>query len=123
MRRSFDQFLEAESHPKSLADFCKKRRDGAAAVAEKSVAKGGPATLTAWHFKAKLPLYDEIVEKIEKGESLGYLKSRFQGILDQLSLGKLSQRKYQELTGMLEVFGEVFIEAGESPIRSNSSTT
>ncbi len=113
MLKSFDQFLEAKNYPKSLADFCKKRRDGAAGVAEKSAAKGGPATLTAWHFKAKLPLYDEIIEKIEKGESLDFLKSRFQEIIDQLSLGKLSQRKYQELTGMLEVFGEVFIKVQE----------
>lgn len=104
--RTFLEFAERNS----LLEFCKQRRKGAEVIAKKAEEKGGVAQLTSWHFFAKLPAYDKIIEKLEKQQSIDFIKEEFNKIKEKIS-ENLTQKQFQELTGELEVLGEVWIKS------------
>lgn len=89
--------------------FCEDRKKGAAKIASEARAKGGPAQLTAWHFAAKLPEYDECIKAIKAGKPANYFQQQEVRLIRQLT-GIRNQRTFQEVMGRAEVWGEVFIK-------------
>jgi hypothetical protein len=89
--------------------FCEDRKKGAAKIASEARAKGGPAQLTAWHFAAKLPEYDECIKAIKNEKPASYFHDQEMRLIRQLT-GIRNQRTFQEVMGRAEVWGEVFIK-------------
>jgi hypothetical protein len=98
---------DSENVNQILIDFCKNRKEGAEKIARKSKEKGGLAMLTAWHFFAKLPAYNEAISHIKKNDIHGFLEGKFNKLKAKVKLQKVSQKQFQELMGKMEVFGEV----------------
>lgn len=108
--RNYQEWKKTEQEkPVALDEFLKKRLEGAKKIANKAEEKGGVAILTAWHFKAKLPLYKQLTKQVENSSVEETVKRRFEAAKKQLSL-QLTQREFQELMGELEVLGEVYLQ-------------
>jgi hypothetical protein len=119
---AYQQVVEKRVQPdpnteESLKQFLAKRLSGAIKIADSSQHKGGFATLTAIHYKAKLKPYRD-AEKMEKNPNMDCDKcnAHYKKMAKQLhaklaDLDKLSQREFQSLMGELEVYGEVYIRA------------
>jgi hypothetical protein len=93
--------------------FCEDRKKGAAKIAQDARSKGGPAQLTAWHFAAKLPEYDECIKAIRAGKSPSHFQQQEVRLIHQLTSIR-NQRTFQEVMGRAEVYGEVFIKVYSS---------
>jgi len=90
-----------------LVKFCEDRKKGASKIATEARAKGGAAQLTAWHFAAKLPEYDECIKAIKNGKSAEYFKQKMlKHMRNASTVG--NQKKFQELLGKAEVYGEIY---------------
>jgi hypothetical protein len=101
----------------SLVQFLDKRLAGAEKIANSSEHKGGFATLTAIHYKAKLKPYKEC-GKMEKSpdKDCDTTNAHYKKMAEELhaklaDLDKLTQKEFQSLMGELEVYGEVYIRA------------
>ena len=90
--------------------FCEDRKKGATKIAHE--AQANAAQLTYWHFAAKLPEYDECIKAIKAGKPASYFQQQEVKLIHQLS-GIRNQRKFQEVMGRVEVYGEVFIKVYE----------
>jgi hypothetical protein len=91
-------------------EFCEDRKKGASKIATEAKGKGaGPAQLTAWHFAAKLPEYDDCIKAIKEKKPASYFHEQELSFIRQIASVK-NQRKFQELMGKAEVWGEVFIK-------------
>jgi chorismate mutase len=93
----------------NLLDFLEKRLEGAKKVAEQARSKGGYAKLTAWHFEAKLPEYEKLIE-LAKDKSDKEVKNKarteFNNYVNKVRSAS-SEKAFQEISGKLEVYGEV----------------
>jgi hypothetical protein len=101
-----------------LTEFIKARKAGAAKIAEEAAAKGGVATLTAQHFRAKLPAYDQVMGLVQKNQDKKALLGALQHLYSTASRNALSSdgmSEFQRYTGVVEVFGEVMFYA-QSPM-------
>lgn len=109
---SYKDFLlsEATTDKKDNIKFVHKRKEGASAIAAKAASKGSYAQLTAWHFKAKLPQYDEALKAITRGENMEFFQRKFNNLLRQLKPRSMSQQVFQKISGELEVYGEILIQ-------------
>lgn len=109
--------IEEEDYPqqsastKRLIEFLKTRKKGAEKIHTEASRKSGTSRLTAKHFGVKLPIYDRIINMVKKDKDLTVLKKEYQSTLSQLRRNR-QPMKFQELTGKLEVLGEVLIETG-----------
>jgi uncharacterized coiled-coil DUF342 family protein len=106
-----DEYEQTHQTDKDLLMFIEKRREGAQKIATSASRKSGPARLTAKHFKAKLPVYDRIKKMVKAGKDLKGLKSEYNKTLSSLRKNIRQPMKFQELTGKLEVLGEILIES------------
>lgn len=92
-------------------EFAKTRGKGAEKISDNAKEKGGLSLLTWHHFKVKLPYYEKAAKgkfDIEKGQK-EYLE-----LLEKLHTStktemNITQIKFQELVGKLEVLGELLI--------------
>jgi hypothetical protein len=97
---------------KTLQEFAKNRLKGASKISKEAKEKGGDALLTYHHFHVKLPYY----QKSADGElNIGGLKEEYDNLLTDLyeatrNSMNISQVKFQELVGKIEVVGELLIE-------------
>jgi len=119
---AYQEIIEKRVQPdptteESFQQFLDKRLAGAEKIANSSEHKGGFATLTAIHYKAKLKPYKEC-SKMEKSKNKNsetakaHYKKMAKDIYTKLAdLDKLSQKEFQALMGELEVYGEVYIRA------------
>lgn len=103
--------LQEDTKTKTEEQFAQKRHDGAKKIAETAQEKGGPAMLTYHHFIVKLPYY----KKAAAG-NLDYddAENEYKKLCKQLvetSYNKMSQTKFQELVGKIEVLGELLINS------------
>lgn len=89
----------------SNVEFFKKRKSGAAKIATEAAAKGGPSQLTAWHFKAKSKPYDQVIDAIKHDKPKQFYVDKCRSVATKLTYGN-SQKRFQELMGELEVWGE-----------------
>jgi hypothetical protein len=100
-----------------LSEFLDKRAKGAANIAATSKKKGGYSLLSAEHFDAKERPYADCVKHKNDKE---YVHKKTNEALDKLKeWDKMSQKQFQALTGVLEVYGEVYIRM----IKPNSIKT
>jgi hypothetical protein len=96
----------------TLQKFSENRLAGAAKISKAAKEKGGDALLTYHHFHVKLPYYQKSVDGELDMESL---KSEYDDLLTDLyeatrNSMMISQVKFQELVGKIEVIGELLIE-------------
>tara|TARA_R110000824_G_scaffold20817_20_gene78121 strand:+ start:11859 stop:12281 length:423 start_codon:yes stop_codon:yes gene_type:complete len=105
------EYEQTHQPDRDLLTFIKKRREGAQKIATASDRKSGPARLTAKHFNAKLPVYDRIEKMVNAGKDLKSLKREYNKTLSSLRKNIRQPMKFQELTGKLEVLGEILIES------------
>lgn len=117
MSTLFEQLL-FEAHqklknkqPLEPIEFVEKRKKGAADIQKKAEAKGGAALLTAVHFAAKQKPYEYALKVCEKENSAELIKDKADEILEELDdWSNLSQQRFQQLMGMLEAYGEVYLQ-------------
>ena len=99
--------------PEDLEKFIQKRAAGAAKIQKTAEQKGGLATLTAIHFKAKEIPYTQAEKHINDSDS-EFLKAKAASCLEKLkNWDKMSQREFQAVMGQLEAYGEVYIRSKE----------
>lgn len=88
-----------------------KRKDGARKIAEEAKSKGGPSQMTAWHFYAKLPQYEQVFSVFRNSDPVSTVRTKFKSLVAQLSkVENMSQKEFQELMGEIEVWGEVLVQ-------------
>jgi len=105
--------LESTSDEKFI-EFIKTRQSGAKRIQEAATAKGGPATLTAHHFKAKHKPYTQALEKVYVKDRENFYKNRANDCLKKIQRWeKLSQKEFQEVMGEFEVWGELYIKSAK----------
>ena len=118
--KSKDQELLEEAYKevykKSACDifdeFIEKRQGGAAKIAQAAESKGSFSILTAYHFKAKEKPYNDAFKHREDENKSDYLKIKAEQALEKLkNWDKLSQKEFQSLTGVFEVYGEVYLQS------------
>lgn len=117
MSNLFDQVLfEAQQklknkQPLEAGEFITKRKKGALDIQKKAEAKGGAALLTAVHFAAKQKPYEYSLKVCEKDNASELIKEKADVILEELEdWSNLTQQRFQHLMGMLEAYGEVYIQ-------------
>jgi hypothetical protein len=96
----------------TIQEFAENRLAGAAKISKAAKEKGGDALLTYHHFHVKLPYYQKSVDGELDMESL---KEEYDDLLTDLyeatrNSMNISQVKFQELVGKIEVVGELLIE-------------
>ena len=96
----------------TIQQFAENRLDGALKIAKATKEKGGDALLTYHHYKVKLPYYQKSVD----GElDMQTIKEEYDDLLTDLYEATresmdITQVKFQELVGKIEVLGELIIE-------------
>ena len=96
----------------TIQEFVENRLAGATKISKAAKEKGGDALLTYHHFHVKLPYYQKSVDGELDMESL---KEEYDDLLTDLyeatrNSMNISQVKFQELVGKIEVIGELLIE-------------
>lgn len=94
-----------------LIKFFKKRKEGAKNTASSARAKGGPSMLTYYHFAAKNKPYFEAIEAIKRDKPLSFFEKKFKDALRKINEDE--QKKFQELSGIMEVWGECVAKVKE----------
>jgi hypothetical protein len=89
--------------------FCEDRKKGAQKILTESSAKGGVARLTVWHFNAKLPEYDDCIKAIKDNKPPEFFRQKMRTLSNEL-MNITVQKKFQEVMGKLEVWGEIYLE-------------
>jgi len=104
------QKLKAKQ-PLQPTEFVEKRMKGALDIQKKAEAKGGAALLTAVHFAAKHKPYEYSLKVCGKENASELIKAKADDILEELAdWSTLTQQRFQQLMGMLEAYGEVYIQ-------------
>lgn len=108
---SDDSYAQLKRTDKDLIAFIEDRQASASKIATSASRKAGNARLTAKHFKAKNPVYARILKMVKRGDDLQQLKVEYSKTLSSLRKNVRQPMKFQELTGKLEVLGEILIES------------
>lgn len=108
---SEDDYAQTKQVDKQMLKFIKERRNGAQKIITQSARRSGVSRLTTKHFRAKIPLYDEAEKLIKNNKSLAQLKPKYMKVLAKLRKTPRNDMKFQELTGELEVLGEILIKS------------
>lgn len=98
-----------EKH-KELVDFFTTRMNGAKKIESDARSKGGPSLLTAWHFAQKTKSYKEILDYYDDNKDKKFFISKCRSIVSQIRFENITQKRYQELLGELECWGEAVIK-------------
>jgi hypothetical protein len=97
--------------PLEPKEFITKRKKGAADIQKKAEAKGGSALLTAVHFAAKEKPYEYALKVCEKENAEALIKDKASDVMKELKdWSNLTQQRFQHLMGMLEAYGEVYLQ-------------
>jgi|APGre2960657373_1045057.scaffolds.fasta_scaffold259048_1 O-glycosyl hydrolase len=92
--------------------FVEKRAEGASKIEETARKKGSFAILTAYHFAGKVKPYADALRKAKKEDKESHFKEKYKEAYDKLKdLDSISQKEFQMITGTLEAYGEVYIQA------------
>lgn len=103
--------LESKQDEK-YTEFLKARQAGAKKIQHSAEAKGGPATLTAQHFKAKAKPYKMALEMVhDKNREKAYAKHATECLRKLQGWKTMTQREFQTVMGELEVWGEVYLKS------------
>jgi len=119
LEEAYDKVNE-ESSNEIYEEFIEKRMKGASKIATTAEEKGSFAALTGYHFKAKEKPYKDCFAKRENEDKEKYIKEKAQEAFQKLkNWDKMSQKEFQSLTGVFEVYGEVYIQSMQSKDYSN----
>ncbi len=95
----------------AFSTFITKRAAGAKKLEEAARKKGSYAILTAYHFAGKAKPYAQALKWCKKDDKLKLYKEQYKEALDKLKdIDSLSQKEFQALSGVLEVWGEVYLQ-------------
>lgn len=112
LEEAYKKVTEQKCGCEIFDEFVEKRRAGADKIARAAEAKGSYSTLTMYHFKAKEKPYADAFKHREKEDKSEYYKKKTEEALEKLKgFDKLSQKEFQTLTGVLEVYGEVYLQS------------
>lgn len=105
--------LVLEAHASSAyEEFLEARQAGAEKIHKAAAAKGGPALLTAQHFKAKAKPYKIAIKHANDEQRNKLFAEHAEQCLKQLKQWKsMTQKEFQTVMGELEVWGEVYIKS------------
>lgn len=104
--------LESTTKDDKFAEFVKARKSGAEKIQHTAEAKGGPAKLTAEHFKAKAKPYEQALKISSKSDKSKTFAKNATDCLSKLRSWKtMTQKEFQVVMGQLEVWGELFINS------------
>lgn len=111
------QIILTEAQVKKLQEetqfeiFAEKRMGGAEKIAKNAKQKGGSAMLTFHHFNVKLPYYKEAKEgKFDLEKTKKEYKKHIDELVKASDDVDMTQTRFQQLLGLLEVMGELIIK-------------
>ena len=87
-------------------EFFTKRREGASKISESAKEKGGPALLTHWHFLAKDAQYEDVTKALKEKRGKDFFVEKYKSFLEMLNKSDFEQKRFQTISGQLEVWGE-----------------
>ena len=97
-----------------FSTFITKRAAGAKKLEESARKKGGYAILTAYHFAGKAKPYAQSLKLAKKEDCAKQCKEHYkQALADLKDIDSLTQKEFQMLSGVLEVWGEVYLQNKE----------
>ena len=92
--------------------FVSKRAAGAKKIEETARKKGSYAILTAYHFAGKVKPYADSLKWSKKEGKEKHFNEKYKEAYAKLKdLDPLSQKEFQTITGTLEAYGEVYLQA------------
>ena len=92
--------------------FVTKRAAGAKKIEESARKKGSYAILTAYHFAGKVKPYADALKWSKKEDKEKHFKEKYKEAYTKLkNLDTLTQKEFQTITGVLEAYGEVYLQA------------
>ena len=92
--------------------FVTKRAAGAKKIEETAKKKGSYAILTSYHFAGKVKPYADALKWSKKEDKEAHFKEKYKEAYAKLkNIDALSQKEFQHITGTLEAYGEVYIQA------------
>jgi hypothetical protein len=97
-------------------EFLKNRRKGAQNNAADAKEKGGDAILSYYHFQAKDKPYREVTQILKNDglkAAIKFSKSETKRVIRELDFINDTQKEFQALMGVIEVFGECYIKLQE----------
>jgi hypothetical protein len=108
--KTFEMFIfENNKNEKEFKDYFDKRLSAAQKTSEQSKEKGGLSLLSYYHFSAKVKQYKAVQKAIKEGKDKNYFMKKYKEILNEMKDLNITQRKFQSLSGELEVWGESII--------------
>ena len=94
----------------AISTFISKRAAGAKKIQQSAQKKGKYAILTAYHFAGKVKPYAEAAKLCKKESCEKDFKKKYEETLSKLKdIDSMSQIEFQKLSGVLEVWGEVYL--------------
>jgi hypothetical protein len=94
-----------------FSTFVTKRAAGAKKIEDSARSKGKYSILTAYHFAGKVKPYAEALKWCKKDGCDKHFKEQYKETLSKLkNVDSMSQKEFQMLSGVLEVWGEVYIQ-------------
>jgi hypothetical protein len=87
-------------------EFFGRRREGASKISDSAKEKGGPAMLTHWHFLAKDAQYEDVIKAVKEKKGKEFFVGKYKSFLEQLHKSDFEQKRFQTISGQLEVWGE-----------------
>lgn len=92
--------------------FVTKRAAGAKKIEESARKKGSYAILTAYHFAGKVKPYADALKWSKKEDKEKHFKEKYKEAYVKLKdIDSLTQREFQAVSGVLEAYGEVYLQA------------
>lgn len=92
--------------------FVTKRAAGAKKIEESAFKKGKYAILTGYHFAGKVKPYADAIKWSKKNGKENHFKEKYKEAFARLKdIDSLSQKEFQTITGVLEAYGEVYLQA------------
>jgi hypothetical protein len=96
----------------AFSTFVTKRAAGAKKIEESARKKGKYSILTAYHFAGKVKPYADALKWSKKESKEEHFKEKYKDAYAKLKdIDSLSQKEFQTISGVLEAYGEVYIQA------------
>jgi hypothetical protein len=96
----------------AFSTFVTKRATGAKKIENAARKKGKYSILTAYHFSGKVKPYADALKWSSKEDKESHFKEKYKEVYSRLKdIDSLSQREFQVISGTLEAYGEVYLQA------------
>jgi hypothetical protein len=96
----------------AFSTFVEKRAAGAKKIENAAKKKGKYSILTAYHFAGKVKPYADALKWSSKKDKESHFRDKYKEAYARLNdIDSLSQKEFQTITGVLEAYGEVYLQA------------